>query len=173
MDIIRTMENGTITDLKYHLIKIKFDIVNWKIFLKWWSERLTKIFNFRVKFTTGILLPRAGVPNLFSAAYHQMIQKKFAYHQQVKSNSAYHLVVLSCCFRRNMCLDTVIFSLLVSITSSNIPACLFFLFFSFQLMSTFDFWWNRNFLRTTWSLSAYHQWYAYHRLGTPDLECIF
>ena len=26
-----------------------------------------------------------------------------------------------------------------------------------------------NFLRTTWNLSAYHQWYAYHRLGTPDL----
>jgi hypothetical protein len=26
------------------------------------------------------------------------------------------------------------------------------------------------FLRTTWHKSAYHQWYAYHRLGTPDLE---
>ena len=27
-----------------------------------------------------------------------------------------------------------------------------------------------NISRTTWKACAYHQWYAYHRLGTPGLE---
>ena len=31
------------------------------------------------------------------------------------------------------------------------------------------FW--KNISRTTWIASAYHQWYAYHRLGTPGLDC--
>jgi hypothetical protein len=29
---------------------------------------------------------------------------------------------------------------------------------------------NSAFLRTTCDLSTYHQWYAYHRLGTPALD---
>ena len=28
----------------------------------------------------------------------------------------------------------------------------------------------KNISRTTWEASAYHQWYAFHKLVTPDLK---
>jgi len=30
-------------------------------------------------------------------------------------------------------------------------------------------WKNGSYSRTTWKTFVYHQWYTYHRLGTPDL----
>jgi hypothetical protein len=109
---------------------------------------------------------RAGVPNLFSTAYHQIVPQKFAYHQIALKNFAYHFTVSFCSMK---VIYTAIFIIksyqyyLLKIKGTDVILILFLVGFMTNCK------W-KTFLLTTWDLSTYHQWYAYHRLGTPGLE---
>ncbi len=88
-----------------------------------------------IQMTTISEWTRSGVPNLFSAAYHQIYKTNF--HVPLNEQKKF--------------LCTTIVKPIGKEAYFLVKKCI------------------SNFLSTTWSLSVYHQWYPYHRLGTPAL----